>query len=73
MLEREMVASDAEALSQAEGDAAADATRIGCVGSSGIPACTTDSPSPRRGPIYDKPSAERHWERLHALFAPNLG
>jgi len=24
-------------------------------------------------PAYDKPSAERHWERLHALFARNLG
>ena len=23
-------------------------------------------------PVYDKPSAERHWERLHALFARNL-
>jgi carboxymethylenebutenolidase len=28
---------------------------------------------PGRGPIYDKDSAERHWERLHALFARNLG
>jgi carboxymethylenebutenolidase len=27
---------------------------------------------PDRGPIYDKASAERHWERLHALFARNL-
>ncbi len=27
---------------------------------------------PDRGAIYDKPSAERHWERLHALFARNL-
>jgi carboxymethylenebutenolidase len=27
---------------------------------------------PERGPIYDKASAERHWERLHALFARNL-
>ncbi len=23
-------------------------------------------------PVYDKASAERHWERLHALFARNL-
>lgn len=28
---------------------------------------------PTRGAIYDKPAAERHWERLHALFARNLG
>jgi carboxymethylenebutenolidase len=28
---------------------------------------------PQRGPIYDKAAAERHWERLHALFARNLG
>jgi carboxymethylenebutenolidase len=28
---------------------------------------------PQRGAIYDKPAAERHWERLHALFARNLG
>jgi carboxymethylenebutenolidase len=28
---------------------------------------------PDRGPIYDKASAERHWERLHALFRRNLG
>ena len=27
---------------------------------------------PGRGAIYDKASAERHWERLHALFARNL-
>jgi carboxymethylenebutenolidase len=27
---------------------------------------------PQRGPVYDKESAERHWERLHALFARNL-
>jgi carboxymethylenebutenolidase len=27
---------------------------------------------PDRGQIYDKPSAERHWERLHDLFARNL-
>ena len=27
---------------------------------------------PDRGDIYDKPAAERHWERLHALFARNL-
>ena len=27
---------------------------------------------PKREGIYDKPSAERHWERLHALFARNL-
>jgi carboxymethylenebutenolidase len=24
-------------------------------------------------PVYDKPAAERHWERLHALFQRNLG
>jgi len=28
---------------------------------------------PRRTTVYDKPSAERHWERLHALFRRNLG
>lgn len=28
---------------------------------------------PGRGPIYDKVAAERHWERLHALFRRNLG
>ena len=28
---------------------------------------------PDRGTLYDKASAERHWERLHALFARNLG
>ena len=27
---------------------------------------------PERGPIYDKDAAERHWERLHALFTRNL-
>jgi len=27
---------------------------------------------PDRGSLYDKPSAERHWERLHALFSRNL-
>jgi len=27
---------------------------------------------PQRAGAYDKPSAERHWERLHALFARNL-
>ncbi len=27
---------------------------------------------PTRGPVYDKPAAERHWERLHSLFARNL-
>ena len=27
---------------------------------------------PGRGPLYDKGAAERHWERLHALFARNL-
>jgi carboxymethylenebutenolidase len=27
---------------------------------------------PQRGPLYDKDAAERHWERLHALFARNL-
>jgi len=27
---------------------------------------------PDRGEIYDKPSAERHWERLFALFERNL-
>ena len=24
-------------------------------------------------PVYDKLAAERHWERLHALFRRNLG
>lgn len=28
---------------------------------------------PGRGEIYDKPAAERHWERLHSLFRRNLG
>ncbi len=28
---------------------------------------------PGRGAAYDKPAAERHWERLHSLFARNLG
>lgn len=27
---------------------------------------------PKRGAIYNKPAAERHWERLFALFARNL-
>jgi len=27
---------------------------------------------PQRPAAYDKPAAERHWERLHALFARNL-
>jgi carboxymethylenebutenolidase len=27
---------------------------------------------PDRGPIYDKVAAERHWERLHALFRRTL-
>lgn len=27
---------------------------------------------PQRQGIYDKPSAERHWERLFAMFAKNL-
>jgi carboxymethylenebutenolidase len=27
---------------------------------------------PNRGEIYNKPAAERHWERLHALFRRNL-
>ena len=27
---------------------------------------------PTRGPVYNKEAAERHWERLHALFARNL-
>lgn len=27
---------------------------------------------PTRGPVYDKLAAERHWERLHGLFARNL-
>ena len=27
---------------------------------------------PQRGSLYDKAAAERHWERLHALFARNL-
>jgi carboxymethylenebutenolidase len=25
-----------------------------------------------RGPLYDKPASERHWERLHDLFSRNL-
>ncbi|MEM7287550.1 MAG: dienelactone hydrolase family protein [Actinomycetota bacterium] len=28
---------------------------------------------PTRGGIFDKPAAERHWSRLHSLFARNLG
>jgi carboxymethylenebutenolidase len=28
---------------------------------------------PKRTTVYDKPSAERHWERLHALLRRNLG
>ena len=28
---------------------------------------------PNRGAIYDKPAAERHWERLFSLFARRLG
>lgn len=28
---------------------------------------------PQRGAVYDKTAAERHWERLFALFARNLG
>jgi len=28
---------------------------------------------PKRTTVYDRPSAERHWERLHALFRRNLG
>lgn len=28
---------------------------------------------PQRRGMYEKASAERHWERLHALFARNLG
>lgn len=28
---------------------------------------------PQREGIYDKPAAERHWERLFALFGRNLG
>ena len=27
---------------------------------------------PQRGAVYDKPAAERHWERLFGLFARNL-
>ena len=27
---------------------------------------------PLRGAIYNRPAAERHWERLHSLFARNL-
>ncbi len=27
----------------------------------------------RRGAVYNRDAAERHWERLHALFARNLG
>ena len=37
-----------------------------------IPACTTASPSPQRW-CYDKPAAERHWERLIALYRRRLG
>lgn len=28
---------------------------------------------PKRTGVYDKAAAERHWERLHALFRRNLG
>ena len=28
---------------------------------------------PQRGAVYDKSAAERHWERLFALFRRNLG
>jgi len=28
---------------------------------------------PKRTNVYDRASAERHWERLHALFRRNLG
>jgi carboxymethylenebutenolidase len=28
---------------------------------------------PRREGIYNQPAAERHWERLYALFRRNLG
>jgi carboxymethylenebutenolidase len=28
---------------------------------------------PQRGAVFDKPAAERHWERLFGLFARNLG
>ena len=28
---------------------------------------------PERGALYDKAAAERHWERLFALFRRNLG
>ena len=28
---------------------------------------------PQRGAVYDRPAAERHWERLFALFKRNLG
>lgn len=28
---------------------------------------------PGRGGLFDKPAAERHWSRLHSLFARNLG
>jgi carboxymethylenebutenolidase len=27
---------------------------------------------PQRGAIYNRPAAERHWERLFSLFARNL-
>ena len=37
-----------------------------------IPACTTASAFPQRK-IYDKPAAERHWERLIALYRRRLG
>ena len=28
---------------------------------------------PQRGAVYDKPAAERHWERLFALWNRTLG
>ena len=40
--------------------------------SSSIRASTTASPFPQRK-VYDKPAAERHWERLIALYRRRLG
>ena len=47
---------------------------------SGTPHCVEWYPGvehgfvfPNRGAIYDRPAAERHWERLFSLFARRLG
>jgi carboxymethylenebutenolidase len=37
------------------------------------PGCHHGFAFPTRGTIFDKAAAERHWERLHALFRRNLG